>query len=51
MRLLRFQMIGSVAVNGIFSHKWKHYGLKGGILDCWGNFIFLFIILLYPIKV
>ena len=45
MRLARLQMRGSVARNGIFSLKWRHYGPKRDILDYWGMTIFFY----YPI--
>ena len=50
MRLLSLNMIWSVAINGTFRLKWRHYGQKGHILDYRGTLIFWFIILLYPIK-
>ena len=50
MRLVSLQMRVSVVRNGIFSLKWRHYGLKGNILDYWGMLIFWFIIILYHIK-
>ena len=33
MRLLGLHVRGSVAINDIFGLKWRHSGLKGGILD------------------
>ena len=50
MQLVSLQMREIVAINGIFSLKWRHYYPKGDILDYWGMTIFLLIILLYPIK-
>ena len=50
MMLVIFKIIGSVAINDIFSFKWGHYVPEGGILDYWGIIIFWFIILLYPFK-
>ena len=43
-------LVEFLALNGIFTLKWIHFGLKGCILDYWGILIFCFIILLYPIK-
>ena len=42
MCLVILQMRGSVAINGIFGLKWRHYGPKGGILDYWGTLIFFY---------
>ena len=36
MCLVRLHIIGSVAINVIFSLKWIHYCSKEGILDHWG---------------
>ena len=40
MRLVSLHMRGGVAINDIFSLKWRYYGPKRDILDYWGTLIF-----------
>ena len=50
MRLISLFMRESVAINDIFSIKWRYYGLEKGYFGLLGNtYIFIFI-LLVPIN-